>query len=145
MNKGKVGEPFHYPNTFLLLLGYAKVYFHLPYRQAEGIAQGHVKGNVPSIPDYSTISRRIHKWKEWKFPGENPMPYAVFVDQKNIVWLTVFGSNAFVRFDPTNEAFTEIKIPTPGANVRQINGMPGEIWGAESGTDKIISIKTGEP
>ena len=25
MNKDKVGEPFHYPNTFLLLLGYAKV------------------------------------------------------------------------------------------------------------------------
>ncbi|HEY6535674.1 MAG TPA: hypothetical protein VIY08_07770 [Candidatus Nitrosocosmicus sp.] len=23
MNKGKIGEPFHYPNTFLLLLGYA--------------------------------------------------------------------------------------------------------------------------
>ena len=27
MNKDKIGEPFHYPNTFLLLLGYAKVYF----------------------------------------------------------------------------------------------------------------------
>lgn len=51
MNKNKVGEPFHYPNTFLLLLGYAKVYFHLPYRQTEGIAQGHAKGKVPSIPD----------------------------------------------------------------------------------------------
>ena len=32
MNKDKVGEPFHYPNTFLLLLlGHAKVYFPLPY------------------------------------------------------------------------------------------------------------------
>ncbi len=42
MNKDKVGkEPFRYPNTFLLLLlGYAKVYFYLPYRQTdEGIAQ----------------------------------------------------------------------------------------------------------
>ena len=39
MNKDKVGEPFHYTNIFLLLLGYAKVYFHLPYRQTEGIAQ----------------------------------------------------------------------------------------------------------
>ena len=53
MNKDKVGEPFHYPNTFLLLLGYAKVYFHLPYRQTEGIAQGHAKGKVPSIPIYN--------------------------------------------------------------------------------------------
>jgi hypothetical protein len=33
MNKDKVGEPFHYPNTFLLLLGYAKEYFHFPFRQ----------------------------------------------------------------------------------------------------------------
>ena len=61
MNRDRVGEPFHYPNTFLLLLGYAKVYFHLPYRQTEGIAQGHARGKVPSIPDYSTISRRINR------------------------------------------------------------------------------------
>jgi DDE family transposase len=43
------------------LLGYAKVYFHLPYRQTEGIVQDHAKGKVPSIPNYSTISRRIYK------------------------------------------------------------------------------------
>jgi hypothetical protein len=61
MNKDKIGEPFHYPNTFLLLLGYAKVYFHLPYRQTEGIAQGHAKTKVPSIPHYTTISRRINR------------------------------------------------------------------------------------
>ena len=61
MNKDKVGEPFHYPNTFLLLLGYAKAYFHLPYRQTEGIAQGHAKGKVPSIPHYTTINRRINR------------------------------------------------------------------------------------
>ena len=61
MNKEKVGEPFHYPNTFLLLLGYAKVSFHLPYRQTEGIAQGHANGKVPSILDYTTINRRINR------------------------------------------------------------------------------------
>ena len=43
MNKDKVGEPFHYPNTFLLLLGYAKVYFHLPYRQTEVLHKGMLK------------------------------------------------------------------------------------------------------
>src|SRR6476659_10135255 len=61
MNKDKVGEIFHYPDTFLLLLGYAKAYFLLPYRQTEGIAQGHAKGKVPSIPHYTTISRRINR------------------------------------------------------------------------------------
>ena len=33
MNKDKIGEPFHYPNTFFLLLGHAKAYFHLPFRK----------------------------------------------------------------------------------------------------------------
>ena len=62
MNKDKVGEPFNYPDTFLLMLGYAKAYFHLPYRQTEeGIAQEHAKGKVPSIPDYTTINRRINR------------------------------------------------------------------------------------
>src|SRR6476469_10712546 len=63
MNKDKVGEPFSYPDTFVLLLGYAKAYFHLPYRQTEeGIAQGHAKDKVPiSIPHSTTINRRINK------------------------------------------------------------------------------------
>jgi hypothetical protein len=61
MNQGKIGEPFHYPNTFLLLLGYATTYFHLLYRQTEGITQGHAKGKVPSIPNYTTINRRKYR------------------------------------------------------------------------------------
>ena len=38
-----------------------KCTFILPYRQTEGIAQGHAKGKVPSIPDYTTINRRINR------------------------------------------------------------------------------------
>ena len=30
-------------------------------RQTEGIAQGHAKGKVPSIPDYTTINRRVNR------------------------------------------------------------------------------------
>jgi hypothetical protein len=61
MNRGKLGEPFHYPDTFVLMLGYAKVYFHLPYRQTEGIVMGHAGNRIPSIPDFSTINRRINR------------------------------------------------------------------------------------
>lgn len=61
MNRGKTGEPFHYPDTFVLMLGYAKVYFHLPYRQTEGIVKGHAGNRIPSIPDFSTINRRINR------------------------------------------------------------------------------------
>ena len=38
-----------------------KYTFIFHYRQTEGIAQGHAKGKVPSIPDYTTISRRINR------------------------------------------------------------------------------------
>ena len=41
-------------------MGYATVYFHLAYIQTEGIAQGHAKGKVPSILDYTTINRRTN-------------------------------------------------------------------------------------
>ena len=60
MNQNKSNhEPFHFPNTVLLLLGYAKVYFHILYRQAEeGITQGHEKGKVPYIPNYTTIKEK---------------------------------------------------------------------------------------
>jgi hypothetical protein len=61
MNQGKVGEPYHYPESFIQLLGYMRAYFHLPYRQTEGVVKAHAGSKVPSIPDYSTISRRVNK------------------------------------------------------------------------------------
>ena len=40
-----------------------RVYFHLPYRQAEGVVIAHAMTKVPCIPDYRTISRRINKFE----------------------------------------------------------------------------------
>jgi virginiamycin B lyase len=83
-----------------------------------------------------------NSWKEWPLPGSNPQPYAVFVDDKDMVWLTDFGSNALVRFDPSQEKFDVFPIPSPGAHVRQLLGTSGQVWGAESGTDKLLTILT---
>ena len=80
-------------------------------------------------------------WKEWQLPGENPLPYAVYVDEHDKVWISDFASNSFIRFDPMLESFKEFKIPSKDAKVRQILGSPGEVWGAESGTDKLVRIK----
>src|ERR671912_259134 len=80
-------------------------------------------------------------WKEWQVPGENPLPYAVYVDEHDMVWISDFGSNSFLRFDPILERFEEFKIPSNDAKVRQILGSPGEVWGAESGTDKLVRIR----
>ncbi len=80
-------------------------------------------------------------WKEWRLPGENPLPYAVYVDERDMVWISDFASNSFLRFDPVLERFEEFKLPSKDGKVRQILGSLGEIWGAESGTDKLVRIK----
>lgn len=86
--------------------------------------------------------RQMDLWKEWKLPGNNPKPYAVYVDTSDKVWISDFGSNSMYRFDPLDESFDKFDIPSPGANIRQILGIEGEIWGAESGTDRLLLIKT---
>jgi virginiamycin B lyase len=69
------------------------------------------------------------------------MPYAVFVGDGKI-WLTDFGANALVRFDPATSRFTRVSLPSAAAEVRQLHGRPGEVWGAESGTDKLVVVRT---
>jgi len=81
-------------------------------------------------------------WKQWQLPGPNPMAYAVFVDDQDVVWLTDWGANAIVRFDPRTEVFTPYPHPQSNAAVRQILGRPGEVWGAMSGQDKLLLIRT---
>ena len=81
-------------------------------------------------------------WQEWRLPGERPQAYAVYVDEQDKVWLSDFGSNSLVRFDPGSERFEVFTLPGSPANVRQILGRPGEIWGAESGVDQLVVIRT---
>ena len=81
------------------------------------------------------------QWKQWK-PAERSRMYAVFVDDRDIVWLTEWESNAILRFDPATEKFASFPSDKRGANVRQILGRPGEMWGAESGTDRLVVINT---
>ena len=79
-------------------------------------------------------------WKEWRLPGGAPQAYAVYVDDRDIVWLTDFGANAIVRFDRSTERFNAATIPSEAAAVRQLNGHPGEVWGAESARDKLVLV-----
>ncbi len=83
------------------------------------------------------------EWREWRLPGDAPAAYAVYVDDQDAVWLTDFGANAIVRFDPASEAFTALPLPDAGAAVRQLLGRPGEVWGAESGLDRLVVVRSG--
>lgn len=61
-NDGKVGEPYHYPESFFRLIAFVRLLFHLPYRQTEGFIiflSKHIDGLT--VPDYSTINRRINR------------------------------------------------------------------------------------
>jgi virginiamycin B lyase len=65
----------------------------------------------------------------------------VYVDEQDKVWLTDFGSNAIVRFDPESETFESFRLPQSGSDVRQLLGRQGETWGAESGRDRLVVIR----
>jgi virginiamycin B lyase len=91
--------------------------------------------NAGRVARYDPKTRR---WREWRLPGD-AQPYAVYVDDRDIVWLTDFGASAIVRFDPVTQRFTRIHLRA-NANVRQLLGRPDELWGAESGADRIVSV-----
>jgi virginiamycin B lyase len=95
--------------------------------------------NAGKVGRYDPRSKR---WREWRVPGSNPMIYSVYVDERDKIWLSDFGANALVRFDPTTQRFTSVALPSPDAAVRQMLGRPGEVWGAESGTDKLVVVYT---
>jgi virginiamycin B lyase len=81
------------------------------------------------------------QWKEWPVPGDRPQPYAVYVDDAGIVWVSDFGGGRLLRFDPATETFTVVRGAAPG--VRQLNGRRGEVWGAASGDDQLLLVRTG--
>ncbi|HZV98172.1 MAG TPA: hypothetical protein VFF74_04205 [Methylophilaceae bacterium] len=94
--------------------------------------------NTGQVGRYDPASR---SWREWKLPG-NAQAYAVWVDEKDKVWLTDFNSNALVRFDPVSETFKSFPSDRQDARVRQLAGRAGEVWGAESGNDRLVRIST---
>jgi virginiamycin B lyase len=79
-------------------------------------------------------------WQSWKLPGDSPRAYAVYVDENDDAWLTDFDANTIVRFNPKTGKFTSYPSDQRGANVRQLHGRPGEVWGAESGNDRLVVI-----
>jgi virginiamycin B lyase len=81
-------------------------------------------------------------WRSWRLPGDRPRAYAVYVDDTDMVWLSDFGANAILGFDPESERFTSYPSDRADARVRQILGRPGEVWAPESGTDRLLVIRT---
>jgi len=105
-------------------------------------SQGRIWVSEWNSGQLSVYDPAARAWKQWMPPGRSPRSYAVFVDDRDIVWLAEWSSNAIVRFDPVTEQFQSFASNRGGAAVRQILGRPGELWGAESGNDRLVAIKT---
>ena len=75
-------------------------------------------------------------------PGDRPQPYAVYVDNADAVWVSDWGANAILRFDPQTERFESFPLPDNYASVRQLAGRKGKVWGAESAADKLFMINS---
>lgn len=103
-------------------------------------SQGRIWVSEWSSGQVSVYDPADESWQQWRLPGDNPQPYAVYVDERDIVWLSDFGSNALIRFDPATETFESYPLPGSPSNVRQILGRPGEIWGAESGVNRLVVL-----
>ena len=56
--------------------------------------------------------------------GRAAAVYAVYVDDRDIVWISDFGANAVLSFDPATERWTRYPGSGGNANVRQILGAP---------------------
>ena len=94
--------------------------------------------NTGELARYDPLAKA---WKVWSPPDSHEGCYAVYVDDKDKVWVSDWSNNAVVRFDPATEKFQSFPSNRRRADVRQLNGRPGEVWGAESGTDRLVVIK----
>ncbi len=81
-------------------------------------------------------------WREYGLGNGRVQAYAVYVDDRDIVWVTDFGNNALLRFEPETATVISLSFGAADAAVRQLLGRPGEIWGAESAQDKLVLVRT---
>jgi virginiamycin B lyase len=80
-------------------------------------------------------------WTHYPMPQSKSSTYSVYVDDKDHVWATDWQANAIQRFDPVTETYATFPSDKRGASIRQMLGRPGEAWGGESGTDRLVVVR----
>jgi virginiamycin B lyase len=111
-------------------------------RRAWSDSQGAIWISGWDSGDLLRYDSKAKSWKRWHLPGDGPQAYAVYVDETDAVWVSDWGANAILRFDPRTETFESYPLPDRYASVRQLAGRKGEVWGAESGADKLFVLRS---
>ena len=83
--------------------------------------------NVGNLSVYDPASK---SWTVHKLPGDGPHAYAVYVDDKGKVWVTISAPTPFSASIPRARRSSSSRVHKPDAVVRQLNGRTGEVWGA---------------
>jgi virginiamycin B lyase len=103
------------------------------------------KGNIwASFWNSGEIGRydpAAKSWKAFGLPRSKAGCYAVYVDEADKIWATDWPANAIVRLDPTSGQIESYPSNKAAANVRQLAGRPGEVWGAQSGTRRLVVVR----
>ena len=94
--------------------------------------------NAGAIGRYDPTAK---KWAVFPLPHSKSGAYSIYVDDKDRVWTSDWPANAIQRFDPNTATYTTFPSNKKGADVRQMLGRPGEVWGGESGTDRLVVIR----
>ncbi len=83
------------------------------------------------------------EFKLWDSPsGRNSGPYGIAADAFGFLWYNESAVGRIVRFDPRDESFATVAIPTPGSVVRHMDtDSAGRVWLAESGIDRIGKLE----
>ena len=55
MNENKNGKKYQFPDSFILVIGYMRIYFHVPYRQRE--ERGNHKSHRKKFPSKQVIRK----------------------------------------------------------------------------------------
>ncbi len=104
-----------------------KVYFHLPYRQTEGIAQGHAKGKVPSILNYTTINRRINRLniqiKDTAKSKEYEDEYIVIAIDSTDIKVTNRGQWMRDKWNANKKGYLKIHVAVVNVKTKKILSM----------------------
>jgi virginiamycin B lyase len=94
--------------------------------------------NAGGIGRYDTAQKT---WTHYPMPRSKSGTYAVYVDDKDRVWATDWQADALQKFDPVSERYETFPSDHRSSQVRQLNGRPGETWGGESGTDRLVVVR----
>ena len=80
----------------------------------------------------------------FRAPGERPRAYAVYVDDRDMVWVSDWGANAMVRFDNRGQAIRRVTVSADEkSNSLIVSGARADLQDAASVVERLDGETSG--